>query len=95
MNDVVEREMTITRSEFWRVLEKGFAEQLLSQSPRHAEIGIDGGRVALALSEQGTRRAGALQLPVLILRLEFIDVDEPMRRQFLERFYRTFQRGGG
>lgn len=95
MRDVIEREMTMTRNEFWRVLEKGFAAQLLSQSAQHAEIGIDGGRVSLTLTEQGTRRAGALQLPIMKLRLEFDDLNESARRQFLDRFYRTFQRGGG
>lgn len=95
MTNRIEREMSITHEEFRRVLRIAFPEIRLSDDDGNTEFRVEDGRVHIILSSQTTRSIGNLQLPVTKVTLEFGDMAEEEKKRFVERFSRSFQRGGG
>ncbi|MEX2523983.1 MAG: hypothetical protein WD750_03420 [Gammaproteobacteria bacterium] len=87
--------MSITHEEFRRVLQMAFPEtgSFISDDP--AVFNFEDGRVRVVLSPQTTRSIGNLRLPVTKVTLEFGDMAEEEKKRFVERFNRSFQRGGG
>jgi len=90
--------MGFSREEFIRVLPRALAGYRVESS------GADRWRISdperllqasLQITPAPPRRLGALSLPVLAVRLEFPEGTEPRRQEFLRRFERGFQRGGG
>lgn len=91
----LEREMTITPAEFMRTLKIAFADEIASCNSDGAELDVNGGHVRLQLSPRPARTIGALRLPVTRVAVAFTGLNRSGRQYFLERFDRSFQRGGG
>jgi len=87
--------MTISHDEFRRILQLAFPATASSAGDNDTEFRFEGDRVRVRLSPQGSRRIGTLQLPVTKVLLEFDDMAEADIQRFIDRFNRSFQRGGG
>ena len=53
------------------------------------------GALRIRLSPQGERRIASLRLPVTVIEFSFPGWTQPRVDEFLARFDRCFQRGGG
>lgn len=95
MTTRIEREMTITHAEFRRVLQLAFPETGSPVGDNNTEFHFEDGRVRIFLSPQTSRKIGALSLPLTKVTLEFEGMAESDVHRFVERFSRSFQRGGG
>lgn len=89
------REMSITRKEFLASLSPAIKPLDFQVSERTITIDDGERRVVIELSEQGERRIALLRLPVTHVGFSFHGYTTPEREQFMARFDRAFQRGGG
>ena len=87
--------MGLTHSEFFRTLPAALArtpctvqghDVIISDPPRH---------LVISLSPEGRRRIAALSLPTTQVRFTFSGYSQQDIEQFMVRFDRAFQRGGG
>lgn len=94
--DRVEKVMALTLDDFHRSL-KALAPRLaLRDDQTGVEIDTGGHRVSITFEQQeGTTLGGLLALPRARVTLALDGLDEQERAQFLARFDRAFQRGGG
>ncbi len=87
----VTKQMTISKADFLRLLERLAGRRIGSG-------GADGwtvGDVRIEVEEMEDLRIGGLVLPRLLVRLDVSALDEDGAAEFLELFDRTFRRGGG
>ncbi len=91
------RSMALNRQEFLRILPGALAsDEAIETADEVTVIGRHPDRsIVIALRAAAERRLGALRLPVLEVKLAFHGYTETEREAFLDRFSRTFQRGGG
>jgi hypothetical protein len=91
----LDREMSISREEFMRLLPHALGPlQLSGQGPEI--IATDAGRtLRIRVSELGRRRLGILELPRIRVQMEFEGFDPSGRERFLSRFDLAFLKGGG
>ena len=95
MTTVITREMGISHSEFFR---------LFPLAAEGYDYAIEGNTVSLRqshrsliirLSAESERRIALLTVPVTRVEFEFNGFSEGEMREFMERFDRAYQRGGG
>jgi len=91
----LEREMGCTREEFLRWLPAATANAPLRAEGEELVLSVGEGEVRIHLAERPLRRIALVALPVLAVRFRFSGLDEAARRDFLDRFDRYTQRGGG
>ena len=72
----------------WQVINVSESCWMVVERPESALANI-----AVALG--ATRDLGALQLPTLLVEVKFLTDDSDLQAEFLRRFERGFQRGGG
>ncbi len=84
--------MGFTRREFLRLLP---SLGLTAEEEGRYRAALGRGEVLLELGEEGRRRLGSFTLPELPILLEFRDCGEAEMKEFLGRFDRLYQRGGG
>lgn len=87
--------MTISHSEFRRILERAFAGELRQVRSDRFDLEPEGGRISVILGQESSARIGIITIPVTTVSLEFHEMEEDEARAFLTRFDRAFQRGGG
>lgn len=92
---VVKREMTISHSEFRRILERAFAGEFRRVRSDRFDFDLEGGRISVILGQESSARIGVITIPVTAVSLEFREMEEDQARAFILRFDRAFQRGGG
>lgn len=91
----ITREMSISHAEFRRVMALAFRQEFQPAGAGAAEFINSDASIHLILSEESSRRMGAITIPVTRLTLRFNGMDPESVRAFLVRFDRSFQRGGG
>ncbi len=91
----MQREFGLTRAEFLRSLRHLTGEQGWREQDGGILVSLPVGRVEIRLGAEGWRRIGALRAPLLPVEFLFSGVDDKQRAEFLWRFERAFQRGGG
>jgi len=94
MQDIT-REMSISHAEFRRVLVLAFGQEFRPVGAGSVEFENSDGSIRLSLGTESSRRMGSLTIPVTRLTLRFNGLDPVHIRDFLVRFDRSFQRGGG
>ncbi|HSR63853.1 MAG TPA: hypothetical protein VLN56_10660 [Gammaproteobacteria bacterium] len=96
MSITINREMTITHADFFRILPKALrnCDYTVSSDEVQVKTGTDG-RVIILLSEEKRRRIGSISLPVTGVELRFEGMSEQSTRKFLAGFDRAYQKGGG
>ncbi len=89
----VERVMSIARADFLRLLPLVTGDCLVNAEGT-VELTHEGKRVVILLREEASLTIASLQLPRLRVRIE-LPPDAQFQQDFLRRFDRVFQRGGG
>ena len=89
------RDMGITHSEFFRTLPVALARTPYTVQGRDIIITEDTRRLVITLSPEGRRRIAALSLPTTQVHFTFSGYSPQDVEQFMVRFDRAFQRGGG
>ena len=90
-----EREMTISHSEFFRILPKALKSYPYKVKDKLVIVTLDGGEISIILSEQRRRQIASLSLPVTGVTFHLKDVAESTKMIFFEQFDRAYHRGGG
>jgi hypothetical protein len=89
------REMGLTADEFLRTLPDAIGHGDYRIQGSEILIRDAGGGVRILLHATRQRRLGMLALPVTPVEFSFQGLDPGERAQFMTRFERHFQRGGG
>ena len=89
------RDMGITHSEFFRTLPAALASTPYTVQDHDVIISDDTQRLVISLSPEGRRRIAALSLPTTQVHFTFSGYSPQDVEQFMARFDRAFQRGGG
>jgi hypothetical protein len=87
--------MGITHSEFFRTLPAALGLTPYAVQGHDVIIGEDTRRLVISLSSEGRRRIAALSLPTTQVHFTFSGCSPQDVEQFMARFDRAFQRGGG
>ncbi len=89
------KEMSLRRSDLLRLLPRAAAPFEYDISENIIRIEAGEGRIVIRFSEEGLRTIGSLSFPVLVVDFEFSGFSNQQINRFLEKFDRTYQRGGG
>ena len=99
MIETIEREMTISHSDFFRILPKAVKSYPYQQQDNVIKIFLvdDGneGEINIILSEERLRKIASLSLPVTDVTFRINNVAENTKNEFFRQFDRAYQRGGG
>ena len=100
MNDTgtvitLRREMGISHADFFRSLPTAIEPGSFRLVDDTVWIKTPAGELQIRLSPQGERRIAALRLPVTVIEFRFPGWTQRQVDDFLARFDRYFQRGGG
>ena len=93
--EVVEREMACTREDLLRWLPAASGHAPRREDGDEVVLAVSGGEVRLRAEALPPRRIGAIELPVIALRIRFAGLDAAEREGFLARFDLYTRRGGG
>jgi hypothetical protein len=92
---VVRKEMGYTHKEFMRLLPKAVDGADMRITGNAFEV-VDGERtLRIELGAEGERRIASFRLPMIPLSLTFTGYDAAGIEAVLDRFWRTYQKGGG
>ncbi len=95
MKHTFEREMTISHSDFFRILPKALKSYPYKQEENIIRISLDEGEISIILSEERRRQIASLSLPVTDVTFHLKSVAESTKSKFFEQFDRAYHRGGG
>ena len=95
MEHTFEREMTISHSDFLRILPKALKSYLYQQEGNVIIVTLDDGEISIKLSDERLRQIASLSLPVVDVTFTLKNVVEITKNEFFRQFDRAFQRGGG
>ena len=91
----INREMTITRKEFFRILPKALSEFTFEIQENRIVCRIEEGLIEISIVEGKTKKLGALQLPVLNIKFVINNISREIQDSFFKKFYFAYQKGGG
>ena len=89
------REMGLTHAEFVRTLPPAIEHRPFTVEDDVVRIEFEGRRLTICLGVQRWRSIASLRLPYLSVTFAFEGFPDAERAQFMHRFERYFQRGGG
>ena len=92
---VRDREMSITHGDLFRLLPLAIENRPYKATAGRIEVDMGEGSVEIEFSEERQRRIASLILPVTHLQFRFHGLPSETVSLFMERFDRSFQRGGG
>jgi hypothetical protein len=92
---ILRREMTISHREFSRILMAAFKQEFKRIRSDQTEFENSEGTINLKLSAESSKRIGSIDLPITELTITFLGMTEEEIKDFMVRFDRSFQRGGG
>lgn len=95
MTQMFEREMSISHSEFFRILPKAVGAHPFQLSDNVITISLAEGEIRIILSEERERKIAGLVLPVTDVVFQIKNVAEKTKNEFFKQFDRSYQRGGG
>lgn len=94
---MIRKEMGCSRAEFLKQF--GIFAQRYSMTYQVSQNQIiaqeSQAEIKIEIIEQEQRQIGALMLPTLAVTFQFISHSKQQQEQFMRRFDRSFQRGGG
>lgn len=90
-----EAELSITRSEYLRILPAALGGMPFLERDDGIEAGDGPRQVWIKFLRSGIRSLGSLNLPTLAVTMELGGFTDVERTAFLRRFDQAFQRGGG
>ena len=89
------RDMGITHSEFFRTLPAAVPASAFTVQGLDVIVAEETRSLTISLSPEGRRRIAALSLPTTQVHFAFSGYSPQDVEEFMARFDRTFQRGGG
>jgi len=95
MEYTLEREMTISHSDFLRILPKALKSYQYEQVDNVIAVTLDKGEITIILSEERRRQIASLSLPVTDVTFQLKNVVESTKSKFFEQYDRAYHRGGG
>ena len=95
MSFTIEREMTISRNEFLRLLPVALAKFEYELDGNSIYFGYGQGKTVIKMKRETERKIASLRLPVLHVEFRFEMVPEKRQQELLQHFFKTYQRGGG
>ena len=95
MTEIFRREMTISHSDFFRILPRALGSYLYRQHGNVISITLDEGEVVITLAEERLRQIASLSLPLTMVTFQIENVVEKSKKAFFKQFDRAYQRGGG
>jgi len=95
MEHTFEREMTISHSDFFRILPKALKSYPYEQKENAITVILDKGEITIILSEERNRQIASLLLPVTDVTFQLKNVAESTKKNLFEQFDRAYLRGGG
>ena len=95
MIETIERKMTISHSDFFRILPKALKSYLYQQHENLISVTLNEGEIVITLAEEQLRQIASLSLPVTDVTFQLKNVAENTKRDFFTQFDRAYQRGGG
>ena len=91
----IRREMTISHKEFNRILKMAFEQEFKTVRADQSEFANSGNTINLKLSAESSKKIGSIDIPITELCITFMGMTEEQMKDFMIRFDRAFQRGGG
>jgi hypothetical protein len=99
MEKIFEREMTISHSDFFRILPKALGKLRYQQQNNIITVYLDNdgveGEIVISLSKERIRKIGSLVLPVTDVTFQQENITEEKKIEFFKNFDRAYHRGGG
>ncbi|RKZ49766.1 MAG: hypothetical protein DRQ58_01055 [Gammaproteobacteria bacterium] len=98
MAEILEREMTISHSDFFRILPKALGKLRYQQQNNVITVFLDDGvegEIVISLSKERIRKIGSLSLPVTDVTFLQENISEKKKTEFFKHFDRAYHRGGG
>jgi len=95
MAETFEREMTISHSDFFRILPKALKSYPYEQVVNVITVTLDKAEITIILSEERRRQIASLSLPVTDVTFQLKNVAESTKNEFFRQFDRAYHRGGG
>jgi len=95
MEQILEREMTITHRDFFRILPKALKSYPYQQHEKVISVTLDEGEIVIILAEEQRRQIASLSLPVTYVTFQIKNVAKKSKKGFFKQFDQVFQRGGG
>jgi hypothetical protein len=95
MIETIKREMTISHSDFFRILPKALKSYPYEYKDNVITVTLDKAEISIILSEERHRQIASLSLPVTDVTFQLKNVAESTKRIFFEQFDRAYHRGGG
>ena len=95
MIETIEREMTISHHDFFRILPKALQSYLYQQHENDISVTLDKGEIVISLSKERVRKIASLSLPITNVTFQINNVVEKSKNDFFKQFNRSYQRGGG
>jgi len=95
VEQTLEREMTISHSDFFRILPKALKSYQYEQVDNVVTVTLDKAEISIFLSEERRRQIASLLLPVTDVTFQLKNVAESTKNKFFVQFDRSYHRGGG
>ena len=95
MLQIIEREMTITHRDFFRILPKALKSYLYQQHKNVISVALDEGEIVIILAEERLRQIASLSLPMTNVTFQIKNVAKKTKKAFFKQFDRAYQSGGG
>jgi hypothetical protein len=95
MQHLIDREMSITHDEFFRLLPKALKTRRYEILNNVVYVTLGHGSITITLSPQTSRGIGSLVLPVTHVNFAVINCPDEISRMFFDEFDIAFQKGGG
>jgi len=95
MEQILEREMTITHRDFFRILPKALKDYLYQQHENVISVTLDEGEIVIIMAEERLRQIASLSLPMTTVTFQIKNVAKITKNTFFRQFDRAYQRGGG
>ena len=95
MSQPLQREMTITHADFFRLLPKAINGHRHRIESGQVEVAVGAGKVRILLEKESVRQLASLQLPLTVITISTENLSLAEEARFLTRFDLAFQKGGG
>ena len=92
---VIEKEMGITHSDFFRTIPRALGSEDYQQSGTGVVLESGGRRLEIVIGAEGERRIALMVIPRTQVTLTFMGYEDDDIRAAIKRFDMMFKKGGG
>jgi len=92
---VVEKEMGITHSDFFRTIPRALGSEDYTRSTNGVVLETDGRRLEIVVGPEGERRIALMVIPRTQVTMTFSGYEDAEIKAAIKRFDMMFKKGGG